>query len=491
MLLAGGLAWFSTGGGTTYSSTAAVLLRPIPGNALSPEIGSSSQQSTVALETEAELVNSPSVLDMVNRDLGTDLAPPDHRIVATVATNTQILDITFTAPTSAEAREGARSAATSFLQYRADQSDAVQTRQLGRLDTQLETAKEQLRQASQKNQNNPTSGNATQVQLYAGRVAALQESIGSIEATDTDPGTLIAPASRPVKSKTPRTLITLGALLVGLGLGVMLALWRQRRDRHLHTHLGEEVLGLPVLGHFSSHPAPHHPHSDAPPSQLSEEFRYLRTALIPALHPTPTTLVVASLDAAGSSGSMTAELARYMSMAGFTVTLLDADLTRPATPVHECFDVPPTPGLAEVLLEPDESAITVHRAEGFHVVTSGAPSEAARERLAGTGFAKIVEQLSASTDLLIVSAPPVNRAESLAMATRASRLLLVVQEGIDDVDNLELALEQAHRLNVEIVGLVSISGAAQGPRGDSTMTGSDSAGPIVATVRDHSPKNEK
>src|SRR4051794_14668808 len=58
-----------------YTSSARVLVRPLPGNALSSDSIASSQQITVAMETEAGLVNSPAVTKLVAKRLNQTVNP--------------------------------------------------------------------------------------------------------------------------------------------------------------------------------------------------------------------------------------------------------------------------------------------------------------------------------------------------------------------------------------------------------------------------------
>lgn len=220
----------------TWTSTASILLRPTPGNAWSPDMLVSSQQSTIALTTEATLVNTPPVLELVNKDLGTDLDPEDGRVSATVASNTQILSVTFRANSKGEARDGAASVAQSFLSYRESQSTTVQDRRLDSLNADLKTAESRLQKWLGTNGPGQQSLANTQVQLWSSRVAALQESIGTAEGVDTDPGRMVAPPSSPTRQQY-RTSLVLGT---GIGVGAvvgavgawLLELRRNRTTKH-------------------------------------------------------------------------------------------------------------------------------------------------------------------------------------------------------------------------------------------------------------------
>lgn len=226
VLVGGGVglaAWFQERP-ATWSSTSTVLLRPTPGNAWSPEMLVSSQQSTIALATEASLVNSPPVIDAVNGKLDAELEAGTPRISASVAQNTQVLSVSFQAPSAAEAREGANAVADSFLEYRTEQSQAVQERRLKSQRAQLREAQSRLRIWIGKQGTANPAVVQSQTQLWSSRVSALQEAIGTTESIDTDPGRVVAPPTAPTNDKYPTLPIYAVGALIGLGMA-SLVIW--------------------------------------------------------------------------------------------------------------------------------------------------------------------------------------------------------------------------------------------------------------------------
>lgn len=231
--VAGGF-WYSSQP-AVWDSRATVLLRPTPGNALSPDMLVSAQQSIIGISTEAQLVTSAPVILAVNEELDTELEPGDEHISVSAAQNTQILAITYRADTAAEAFEGARVIANTYLDFRRSQSTEVQDRKLDTLNDELADAQRRLTRWL-RNTDTDTRDRAvaaTQVQLWSSRVAAVQESIGLIEAEDIDPGRLVAPPSKAESDRASASTVwgvaLGGGLLAGMALAVMLGWLRMRK----------------------------------------------------------------------------------------------------------------------------------------------------------------------------------------------------------------------------------------------------------------------
>ena len=107
----------------SYAASAKVLIRPIPGNALSLDSSKNGQQVTVAMETEAGLVNSPKVAALVSKALHATVTAGSPAVSATVPPNTQIVEIQYTAHSARAAQEGAQAYADAFLVFRAGEAD--------------------------------------------------------------------------------------------------------------------------------------------------------------------------------------------------------------------------------------------------------------------------------------------------------------------------------------------------------------------------------
>jgi capsular exopolysaccharide synthesis family protein len=132
---------------------------------------------------------------------------------------------------------------------------------------------------------------------------------------------------------------------------------------------------------------------------------------------------------------------------GLRVCLVDADLHRPR--IHELFEVPKEPGLAEILSE-DRSIETVlkpTRYENLRIIPAGARRPFPSELLIPDRLATTFSRLKLLFDLVVVDAPPLlpvsdpavlsREVDGVAMVVRAGRtqrdVALRAKRILDDV----------------------------------------------------------
>ena len=203
--LAAGL--FASTKPASYVASARVLLRPTLGNPLAPDNASSGQQVTIAMQTEATLVDSDPVAALSNPKLTTKWTPGGGTVHASVPPNTQVLLITFKAKSAKLAQAGAQSVADGYLQYRKAQSAATVKAQTDVLTKQVAAATTKLTAAekAQTSTSTSTASNATrQIQLLTGQLVSLQDTLSQLQGTDTAPGSVLSPATLPGKPRHRR-----------------------------------------------------------------------------------------------------------------------------------------------------------------------------------------------------------------------------------------------------------------------------------------------
>jgi len=132
---------------------------------------------------------------------------------------------------------------------------------------------------------------------------------------------------------------------------------------------------------------------------------------------------------------------------GLRVCLVDADLHRPR--IHELFDTPKEPGLAEILAE-DQSIETVLKAshyENLKIIPAGSRRPFPSELLLPDRLATTFSRLKLLFDLIVVDAPPLlpvsdpavlsREVDGVAMVVRAGRtqrdVALRAKRILDDV----------------------------------------------------------
>lgn len=437
----------------SYSASAVMLLSPAPGNPLTPEAASGSAvQMTVALETEAQLVKTPVVSAVVSKAVGSELPRAGDRLAVSVPSNTQMLDVTYTASSPERAQEGAQGFAEGYLDYRAERARAVQESRVTKLNEQIAATEENLRRAvgDAAAAGAPTYA-SQEVQLYADRLAQLSISLSSAEAVSTAPGTVISSASVPERANgvAPWTLL-LAAVVLGLGAGVGLAMLREWRRDLLRDSNSTSEGGLPILATVR---AASQDIAGTGPSDAHESYRQLRTAVIANGSP-PYALGVAALGGDGAE-EVAADLAVVLGEAQFSVLLIATDPKNRR--VERYLGIAPGPGLADVVLGGAPVKDLLVEAHGISLLAAGADSPGSRDITATSVFRSTVSELQKEFDYVILSAGGAGSADSDAVLLAADSALLVLRPGATTRTLIEATLDRLERLGVRPMGAVRVA----------------------------------
>lgn len=438
-----------------YTSTTAVLLKATTGNVLSPDAAKSSQQITVAMTTEAQLVISPQVTDLVNAKLGTTIPPSSNLVAVTVPASTQILQIAVTADSAADAQKRSEAFGEAFLKYRQSQTKTLVDQQVKDLDAQAKTASDELKKAeADANVPQPSADAVARLQLYSNRLATVQDASATLKSTSNDPGTVIAPAILPDSaSGLPSWVFPLAGALLGLGLGVVIALWRERADDRIRFASVATVAGLPVLASLvGSEPAD------------EESLRQLRASVV-RLSPAPSVLAVVPVSDGVSNELVTLTgtgLARALARSGYRTALVDATM-------HDSPDS--GPGLSDWLLDPKAGALSqaietsaADDADGVDRISGGGSCASARDLLAGQRFADGVHGLATDHDYVVLVGTSPSTGSGADLALVADHGIVVGRENSTTHEQVGELLERTGRTGPALLGLVSTRGAVSGHR---------------------------
>lgn len=454
LLLTGAATAFALIRTQEYTASAKVLVRPVPGNALAPDSATSTQQVTVAMETEAGLVNSPGVTALVSKDLGTEIEAGSPAIKATVPPNTEIVQMEFTGTSAGAARDGAQAFADAFLQYRTAQAESTQKQQIDSLEKQAKVADENLKRAAKiAAQKNPPPDAASQVQLYASRLAALQASIGQLQVTDTDAGTVVTPAKLPTSpAGLSPILLVLAAAALGLGGGVVLAIWRERNDDHVRAASETSLIGVPTFGALPAEEDEPRLIADRDPGDaLHDAYRRIRTGVL-VTTTRPSVVVISAVSGADPSSEVAANLGLSLAAAGYQVTVVDATIQH--ADMADLLGVSERPGLSDMLVGDLDMDTDLPRTHGLSVLPAGTDPVKAREFYAGTGVQTLVALLRKRSDYVIVSAAPASTSDGNNVALVGDGLLLVVADNQTTHEQVANVVERAQRLEVPVLGAI-------------------------------------
>ena len=449
-----------------FTSTAAVLVNPITVN---PQGGS----SALNIDTEAQLIKSGGVAASAQAKLGTSTSPSDliEQVDVTSPTNTDILNISFSASTRADARAGAQAFADAYLANRTSTARSFIDAALSSLQKQSRQAQSDLKSASdsatQLPVDSPGRAFAQAQQVYLGNVLnTLQNKIITLTTADTTPGRVIQDPQLPVSASAPvRSVVLASSLALGLLLGLVLTFIRERRDPRIHTVSDiERGLGVPVLAFLPRPPRRSPQNTVAPPhTALGQAYLRLRNSLVPLTQRSGTlgSVVMVTSASTGTSSEVCASLAVAIARTGAGVSLVCADLHHSRT--AEVLDLPSGPGLTDVLEGRHSIGAVTRRYKSLRdlaVVTPGSPSESADDLLHTPVMADVVAQLRPLCDVILLEAPSTSAgAEAQSLAMVADGALLLVEVHRTSHDEVADALRQCERTGTEVLGVVLVSAA--------------------------------
>jgi Mrp family chromosome partitioning ATPase/capsular polysaccharide biosynthesis protein len=439
--------------GPSYTAHATVLLRPLTGNALSPDTATSSQSTTVAMQTEQNLVSSLPVTRLVNADVSLHLTPGTAHVSSSVPLNSQIVQVAYTASTRPLAKKLAQAYAEAFLAYRAQVADRTRTEQLDSLNAQAKTADDQLRQAyADAATKNPPADAQTKIRLYTSTLATLQSQIGTAQSISTDPGDVVSPAALPPALNVLKPVAFVGGALVGgLVLGVAVAVVRERLDDHIRVGAEAAIAGVPLLAAVGDRPRGRRDRrrGAARPGQR-ESFRRARLALL-AIAPTNSVIAMAAVTQHVPTIDVATELARSLADSGYRVVLIDATDSTPAAAV---LGMDPEPGLSDLLARDHLGAVTLGSVDGVQVLPAGSDPHSGAERYATPVMRGLLRRLRDRADYVLIATSSLTTTAGLGVVLVADAAVLVATENETTRNEIAEGDAAARRLGRDVLGLL-------------------------------------
>jgi capsular exopolysaccharide synthesis family protein len=268
------------------------------------------------------------------------------------------------------------------------------------------------------------------------------------------------PQPTPIR---PRPLTnTMSAGLVGLMLAGGVAFLIEYLDDTIKTSEDvERILGLSVIGYIANMQYPDNSDEGIyvvrqPRSPVSEAFRSLRTNLeFSSVDKPLRSLVVTSANPNEGKTTIAVNLAAIIAQGGKQVILLDADLRKPQ--VHHFLDLPNRAGLSD-LFRDSVSAQQVSQKfagmEGVSVITSGSLPPNPTELLASARMVQIFQELAETSQMIIVDSPPSLVSDIQVLAAKVDGVLLVIQPGHTQTQDVRAILEQLNRAGARLIGVI-------------------------------------
>jgi capsular polysaccharide biosynthesis protein/Mrp family chromosome partitioning ATPase len=442
---------------TTHRSSAVVLVNPLYGNPFSP--GALGDQLT-NLETEAQLVSTDAVAAIAATALNTAVPPSElvRTARATVTTNTQVIKVTYQAPTADAAQDRAQAFAEAYLTFRSQRAKDLIAGQVKLLRQQADSTRDLLVKATKQIGTGKASAGPAfateQVRTYTAELTRLTSQIAEEQAIPTDPGQVISPADRPADvALSAGILYGSGGLLLGLIIGILTAIARERMDDRIRSSDDLDRLPITTLGEMKI------PLNWSPTfAPVPEDHRRVRTTLLGTLPEVPATIVIGRPGTSTQAPTIIGALAVALIRSEVRVCVIDSAanewLGQDLVPRGET-------GLANVLLSdvPVESVLQ-QPVPGLWVVPRGHWSDEAADRLGNMRMRRAIASLRQQFDLVILCASGIENADSQVLARMADSVILECTPLSTKNADLLRAVEQLGRAGVGVMGGVLVQPAS-------------------------------
>lgn len=441
-----------------YTSTTQIDIKEAPGN-----IEQGNKNNKLNLDTEAAIMQSTKVADKAKALLKTDLSTAElqDRIDVGAVPNSSVLVLSYRASNPGAAQQGAAVYAQAYLNFRAEQFRTSAAKRIKAYRAQIEQLNSELRAVTTQRRQLPQNSPERPVLLLrqntiTGQIADIGEKITLLQGQSVEPGSIISDAE-PGRQTSPIPPLFLGSgLMVGLMLGVILALWRDRADVRIRSADDVErllnmpvLLNVPVKGKAPMGLLPSR-------SQGGQAFHELAHSLGATLghgnHVVLVTGVTPGLGASVISANLAAALARTES----DTVLVCANL--PSSYTARLFNLNPGPGLAEVLVHGAKLSTVVQGTPDLprlRVITPGHDEDLAWERLQTQSMDRLIDTLRRRASYVIIEAPPTSTsADAQALAEVADASIIVVEVPRAQRQHLAEAVRQLDRMGSAVLGSV-------------------------------------
>lgn len=218
-----------------YTSSATVTVAPLTDT----PYGNAQPTQLVNMESERATVTSLAVSELASRSLEPRPAPAElqEALGVVIPAQSLVLRISATNGDPTRSADWANAVATAYLTDRTNTAREAATRIASRLQSDVDARVRSRRTLT-----------APEKALVDREIAALRERQAQLSVVGLVPGRLVTPATRAESPSTMGTRgLLVGAVAVGLLLGVLLALLQDRRDARIRSAAWiEETLGIPV-----------------------------------------------------------------------------------------------------------------------------------------------------------------------------------------------------------------------------------------------------
>lgn len=196
--------------------------------------------------------------------------------------------------------------------------------------------------------------------------------------------------------------------------------------------------------------------NESPSDAAIESLKSLRTALGLTLLDANNNRVLLTGPSPGVGKSfVSANLAAVMAAAGHRVLLIDADMRRGH--LHDSFGVRSAPGLSDLLTGRVSWQDATRRgvSKGLDFIPTGAASQSTSELLLGESTIRLLDEMSAAYDVVIIDTPPVLAvADASILAPHCATTFLVTRARQTTIDEIAESAKQLNRISSGLLGVL-------------------------------------
>lgn len=401
----------------SYQSKATVQLLPLPGE----KAPGGGRERTLDVETQATVARSTTLLQTIGARLGLTAVEVQDKSSVEAAPTGDVMYILFDDDVDTKAAAGALVYTEEFLAQRKGSADDIAKRQQQLLQDQIDALQTDIADltaeiaASADEESAQTLVLKQRQSIAISDAAALRDERDRID-TDLNPGRVVVdPRTAVNQTGLDKKFAIAGGMFVGLLVGILAALLRDRRDDRYGSALGLDSLGMREIGTVRQ-PGPQRT-GRADPVRRSYARLVVRLSLS---------------NGVGGGGH------RSVLLAAVESTTMSANTAHAVATA--LLDEAPENGLDARILQ-SEAGPTVSEGEST-------PS--------WDHFASVLGATQAQSDVVFVTALSLDRsASALAIAPRVDQIVLLVSPATR-LQDLNLALEDIHSVDAREVSVLVV-----------------------------------
>ena len=443
------------------AETAVLVTATLPSGTSS----STRTQDTINLDTEAQLVTATDTVAAAAKVLkvpDSGVADLVSNVGVTVPPNTDILDISYSGTSPADAQRGSKAFAQAYLDQRQAAAQSSLAAQDKALQQQIDAVNDALGKATATAAGlapgTPDRARADQqANALSNELASLSNQQNQIKSATLTPGRIVTEPALPTSPSSPNRLIVLAAgVVLGLLVGLLVAMLRHRADDVVRRP--EDVFRrtrLTVATVLNSRLHGGEVSLVEPLSADGRGYARLRNLVTTSLERSERRVVLVAGVKRGS-GPVAANLAASLARAGEQVFLVCADVF--GDTAGSLLGESPDAGLAEVLAgqqSVESVARTVPGIPTLRVLGAGGDPDRADALLQTRGPRQLVDRLLESATYVVLEAPATTESpDAQTLANVAELAVVVVEADATSAQDVLDACAQCESMSTPVLGAV-------------------------------------